>query len=140
MTVIVATKDTLVCDGQVTSDNEYIMTKKDVKIIKTEKGLYGASGNDADCVHFLNWAKAGEQTTYEFDNDDWCGIKVDKSGVWIYGKALANWRVPESKAAIGCGMMFAMGAIAAGADALTAVKLTCKHVEGCGGTITTLKL
>lgn len=65
---------------------------------------------------------------------DWSRLIVLEDGrlKWYEDTGPVYLHYPEQKMAFGCGRDFAIGAMAAGADAETAIRITCQNQEGCG--------
>ena len=147
MTIIVWDGKTLAADRQMTSGYVKAGALKITKCVNTGR-LIGASGNWNASVAMINWVLAGEDITKfppsQNDKDDWARVLIiepDKS-IWEYERYPVRTRTfPLSTFhAIGSGREVAYGALEMGADAVTAVQIASKYVEGCGCGVDTLTL
>lgn len=145
---------TIICykDGTLASDSAVdlcgVMSLSVCKIAKSPDGsVGGASGCGSDCEQFLDWlrqdrpAKHDMRVRPEDDEDAMCAFYVLPNGwIGVVYNALEQGVHEGPWYAEGTNNTFAMGAMAAGASAEEAVRLTIQHCKGCGGEIQTLRL
>ncbi len=109
------------------------------KIFRVHGSLIGAAGTVADIQLFLKWIRNGadEDEFPRLHGKDLQALVVDKCGVIraFEHSSPTPMRVKAEYCAIGGGAEFALGAMYAGADAVTAVKAARKHHSQTSGRI-----
>lgn len=108
------------------------------KIFKIHDGVFGAvSGNLSHGLSVLEWYKNGADPK-KFpvpDKEDWCPIVIAATGypyVIRYERTPNPFRVFNDFVAFGSGDSYAIGAMAAGKNAIEAVKIASKHCISVG--------
>ena len=137
MTTIAYKAGVLVGDSQATADYKYRVKK----ISRLPDGsMVGFCGVLRKCTAAVDWMQQGCQgEPPDFDDAQLLMVRTDGS-LWIAEGQLPAYRLQDKFAAIGCGAAMAVGAMAAGASAVDAVKICCKLDPGTSGPIHTLKL
>lgn len=113
-----------------------------IKIIKLEDGsLCGAAGALGDMQKFLAWLRGGQNGDRPtFEDSETEGIVIRPDGTfWWYGKDTSA-QIAGAHQAIGSGFALAMGAMDAGASALTALEICARRDMYTRAPITLLKL
>jgi len=88
--------------------------------------LFGFAGAESYKAGYLAWMRGGEEPKHEKDDGHWSILLVDDTGcVHLRGRSGNFWYVLGRRVnwAIGSGGDYALGAMAAGADAKSAVRL-----------------
>lgn len=114
-----------------------------VKIVRVPGGgLAGAAGELGGMYRFLEWAHyGGEETTADFAGCEIDGFLVRPDGTLLVTDSLGG--VSPIKApfhAVGSGRELALGAMAAGADAVEAVKIAVRFDTRSGGPVKKIAL
>jgi hypothetical protein len=138
MSVIVWDGKTLAADKQGTNcEMRFTECKMAVKF--TEHGLVACAwtGTASYGRELAQWYFDGavkeKWPEFQKDKDDWCRLIVaDADGCQFYEMTPFPMIVHDPYMAWGSGRDFAMGALAMGADAITAVEVACKFSTGCG--------
>lgn len=143
MSVVAWDGHTLAADRQGTRGCQPRAT---TKIFKRNGHLYGIVGTISVGMQMLEWHVAGadpeKAPKQDVEGDEYCDLVVIKPD----GKAVAYevghvaMEIEEPFWAYGCGGPTAVGALAAGANSATAVKIACDHNIHCGLGIDTLTL
>lgn len=142
MTTIVATKDGMWADGRACSGSE-IATNNAKKLFENEDYIYGGAGDFASITEAMAYITAAEDDE-EYDEPekeiDFTLIRLEKQTgkICICNKQLV-WLEVRSPYAIGSGSSYALGALSAGADAKTALKIAMSHDAATGGKIRHIK-
>lgn len=144
MTIIVWDGHTLASDKQVTTNG---LRRKVTKIFKIRDHLVGFSG-DFDLAQSLKyWFQSGadieKYPTFQSDSDKFVGMLVitPNREILKYERSPHPIHMTENKTyALGSGRDFAIGAMAMGADALDAVRITSMYDSGCGLGVDSLTL
>lgn len=128
MTTVAWDGKTLAADSQVTIGN---CRGHGTKLVSNEAGYVAAgAGNFCDVLPWLAWVAAGmdpEQQPTSLDAESTLIIVPPRGApLWFAGTHIPI-KLPRKKFAIGSGSDFAMGAMAVGADAVTAVKIAADH-------------
>ena len=147
MTIIAWDGKTLAADRQATSGYIKVGTTKIVKCPTTGR-LIGSAGGMGSAQLMMQWILDGEDMSKyppcQNDKDDWARIIiVNPDGTLNEYERLPKKLVLqpiEGYHAIGIGREVALGALAMGADARTAVAIASTYVDGCGLGIDTLTL
>lgn len=139
MTTIACDSTSMVGDGYITSGDTILQTNC-VKVRKVKDGrIVGVAGNtyswDSIFAYFngeiSNWPSLSSSTAV---------IVLDTDGkVFIYDETGRPWQRP-SPTAIGSGRNFAIGALDAGIDIISAVKIACGRDTHSGGDLTIVSL
>ena len=123
MTTLIATKHAMIADLQATRGNT--KGKTIPKIMKVDGALLGMAGNLDAILAVRQWFENGRQGDFPKD-DNINGIIVNKEGIWEFFGNGIPYKYPGKYIAIGSGADFAMGAMEAGADMVTALKIAMK--------------
>jgi len=128
MTTVAWDGKTLAADSQVTIGN---CRGSGTKLVSNERGYIAAgAGMLGDVLPWLHWVAGGmdEDERPTGLGEDSVLIIVPPRGapLWFAGTHIPT-KLPRHKFAIGSGSDFAMGAMAAGADAIDAVKIAADH-------------
>ena len=142
-----ASDSRIVESSDITSDNVQ-------KIFKLKNGsLIGLAGdvNFQEVTDLFNRQKLGKLPTTK----QLIGIGVDFRSIYVRFDGTVfdilasfdsgRWgaqviEIKEPYYAVGSGSAYALGALAAGATASQAVKITCRHDNNCGGKVQNVKL
>jgi ATP-dependent protease HslVU (ClpYQ) peptidase subunit len=128
-------------DSQTTCGNH-----RDLNVTKAvrHRGVIAAvAGTSALGLKFLDWFRSGMQgdppEAGSGDDDSYWGLIVTKDRLLIWNSAgwLAGVNEPYT---LGSGGTYALGAMASGADARTAVEIAARYDVNTGGKITVLSL
>lgn len=139
MTTIAYRNGILASDALVTSGNARAGKVK--KIAKGNGVMGGMSGSAEACQSFIEWIEAGaEGACPGLDGTDADGILIKGRKTFYVGPKGVPVPFKAKFAAVGSGEKFALGAMAMGADAATAVKVASKLDVNSGGSVRTLKL
>lgn len=137
MTTIIATRKAMVADLQVTKGTYKYKTVP--KIISVNGELVGLAGDLDEVVACRRWyaeGKTGEWPKVE----NIMGILVNKKGIFEFYSNGELIPVVGNHFAIGSGAEMVLGALEAGADLKTAMKVALKHDAGTGFGMTYLEL
>ena len=113
------------------------------KIFRITEHLYFAGAGDyCQIVEVAEWLKAGspadDKPSVDGDSDY---LLIDKGKpYWLTVPFLRKVKINEKVAALGSGSMYALGAMAAGADAKAAVKIASSLDPNTGKGITVIKV
>ena len=122
MTTIVVTRTAIYADTFCT----YSIPFKRCKIDRIGKSIYGGCGSSADILKFFAWRRGGDRPEFS-DDASFDVIELNKQGMFFWDKDLIVIPIEEKIYAIGSGGAFAMGALAAGADPVKALKIAAKY-------------
>lgn len=103
---------------------------------------FAGAGDYCQIVEVAAWLRAGapQDAKPEVDGDsDYLLIERGRAH-WLTVPFLRKVRINEKVAAVGSGSMYALGAMAAGADAKTAVKIASALDPNTGKGITVVKV
>jgi ATP-dependent protease HslVU (ClpYQ) peptidase subunit len=143
MTILAWDGKTLAADRQGSFGN---FGREVTKIHRVPEGIMGFCGCLAAGVAMVEWFRGGR------DPDEWPrvqGVKdreaycmfIDWSGqLWIYEEFPHPMRIEGRFDAMGSGRDFALAAMHMGADAVTAVRVTCELATDCGMGVDALNL
>lgn len=138
MTTVAVRDGVLAFDGRVTADGTIVSDSFKKGICKNGK-LIGCAGNAAYITAFLEWAVNGGEVPKNHDGktENICGIVIDQKGrVTEYTEGMLPCDLGKKEFyAVGSGWHFAMGAMAAGASAIEAVKIAARFDTNTGGRI-----
>ena len=128
MTTVAWDGKTLAADSQVTIGN---CRGSGTKLVSNDRGYIAAgAGTLGEVLPWLSWVLNGMDMDERPSSlgEDSVVIIVPPRGspLWFAGSHIPT-KLPRKKFAIGSGSDFAMGAMAAGADAVTAVKIAADH-------------
>ena len=137
MTTIIACKNAMIADLQVTRGNT--KGKTIPKIMKVDGALIGMAGNLDAILAVRQWFENGRQGEFPKD-ENINGIIVDKNGIWEFFGNGIPYKYPGKFIAIGSGADFALGAMEAGADMVKALKIASKLDTGTGFGTTYMEL
>lgn len=114
------------------------------KIIRSRGGLMAGACGCAESVEmFLGWAKKSLRLRVKPDLSDseFTGISIHPDGkVIFYEQGLIPYTLDAEFYAFGTGGDLALGAMAAGADAVEAVRIAIRFSHGCRGPIQAIHL
>ena len=143
MTVICFDGVTLACDSQISTGNAAWSRVK--KIRRVKHWVIGAAGALDSMSAFLknfdpSFIEAGEDNPKLGPGVE--ALLISPTGVVHYmeSSGIVTKIKTDGFIAIGSGSACAMSALAAGADAVQAVKIAGRYAEGCGGRTYSLKL
>ena len=135
MSVIAWDGKTIAADRQAT----YADVKESAcKIKKLSNGdIVAFTGNLSKAMSLVKWYEDGASSKKypKFqESDDWIRFVIfRKDGkILFYESTSEPIEAYEDKLAYGCGRDLALGAMAMGADAITAVNVACKYSVYCG--------
>ena len=139
MTVIACDGKIMACDGWVTS-GDTVLKKDCIKIVKTEKGIFGVSGSYESASQYLKWCVEGEKKKLKIEDDNFEAIFLNNEGLLFHmDKHIKNHMRVEVPFEIGLGSEIAYGALMYGATSFEAVEIVIKRNIYCGGQIMVLK-
>lgn len=137
MTVI-AWKDGLMAADSVSTrgDTRYWVRK----LHRIENVVVAMTGNTDHCEALLAWFRAGRPVekfpeSQKHDSNYACAVFAYQGRIFTIDQTPYPAEMLAPFGALGVGRDFAIGALAAGADAVTAVKIACEWGDGCGGPI-----
>lgn len=133
-------------DGEMAADGRmiqgYAIVSSDcVKIYRRDRdgALAGSAGGTVYAEKFRRWfLEAGEDTPPPEAGETDRGIIAFKNGVIRLYEADGSFVLTDKFTAIGSGKEFALGAMEAGADALSAVEIAARRDPGTGGSLIVL--
>ena len=135
MTVIAWDGKALAADRQVTFG--YTKNKRTTKIRKYGDVLCGVTGESKYADALFKWVEDGriKERFPSFSNDNQVMLVVidDKDLIEYWSSTFETKYPRDTKASWGSGKELALGAMAAGADAKTAVEIACEYDLYCGG-------
>jgi ATP-dependent protease HslVU (ClpYQ) peptidase subunit len=123
MTTIIASKKAMIADMQVTRGNT--KQKTIPKILRVGNSLIGMAGNLDAILAVRQWFENGQQGEFPKD-ENISGVIVNKEGIWEFFGNGIPYKYPGKYLALGTGSDFALGALEAGADMATALKIAKK--------------
>lgn len=126
MTTIAWDGTTLAADKQITWGGTPIVTTKLHRARSTEghRVIFGCAGKSFEIQAFVDWLKGFRNMPVLTEIDFLC---VDASGqVWCANQALQWLPVHSKQWAIGSGADYALGAMAAGVNAVQAIKIASR--------------
>lgn len=134
MSVVVWDGKGLAADRQATSYNTRSQAQKVFKAI--DGNILAFTGDMSAGLEMVEWYNNGRLLN-EFPavqkTDDWSRLIVcTQDECWFYEKSHIPMQVIDKYTAFGAGADFALGALAMGADALTAVKIANHFNVYCG--------
>lgn len=140
MTTIAWDGKALAFDSQTTCGNHRDLNV--TKAVKRRGAIAAVAGTSAMGLKFLDWFRTGmvgdPPEAGEGDESFW-GLIVTPDRLLIWNSA--GWLTGKSEPyTLGSGGTYALGAMAAGADARTAVEIAARYDTGTGGEITVLTL
>lgn len=140
---IIAYKNNLIASDSLISE-ESTRFGSMVKITRGPDGtIAGACGGASSLALFLRWIHVGRRGAKPNlgDDKDFCGITINPEGLVLFYEAGMNpYALTNDFYAIGSGATTAMGAMAAGADAIRAVRIACRFNVLCSEPIYVLRL
>ena len=137
MTTIVATKDTMACDSQITSGKMRDGNVKKMWRLR-DGSLVGVCGDWENCLDFIRALKAGLESDEGWKDVD--AIRIDGKNIWCYDGNLKPYKLRDPWATLGSGADVAKGALLMGATAREAVWAAKQVDTRTGGRITQLKI
>ena len=139
MTVIAVRNRIMASDTMTGYGNKKV---NEIKTVAKDGFILGAAGAEVPSMDdIVDWFFKVQYPLPAYENTDFTLLVLTPSGrieTWDH-TGMKNI-IKSSFWAIGAGADFAMGAMHAGADAETAVRLAIKHCWGCGGRVTTRSL
>lgn len=134
MTVIAWDGKTLAADRRRTVGGTPMQATKVRKVRDegtTREYLVGCAGDSFDCVQFIDTFKFGEWDRVK--PVDFAALIVDQDAlIWFMGERPLVHQISLPRFAIGSGADYAIGAMAAGATALEAVRIASQYDIHCG--------
>ena len=143
MTVICFKNRVLAADTRITEDGTAYGSMRKITTSNYDDSLAGACGGASSISAFLRWCHGGRRGRKPaVDGDkDFCGMHINAdSMVTLYECDMNPYVITSDFHAIGSGMNTALGAMAAGADAIRAVRIACRFITSCGEPIHALRL
>jgi ATP-dependent protease HslVU (ClpYQ) peptidase subunit len=139
MTTIVATRDRIVCDSQVTHGNTLYRADK-VEVVRG--ALVGVAGGNEQTGQFLRWFKDGAKAskTPVITDPEFDVIVLDRSGLRIYTSSFEPDRITDPYYAIGTGSYAALAAMLCGKTPEEAVEIACRVDNNSGPPVQTFLL
>jgi hypothetical protein len=111
------------------------------KIWRVGKLLVAASGNKACCLRFRTWVADGMEGESPFEGADLGnGLVIAPDGNIVCWGENGPWPVTVPFYTLGSGYQLALGALAAGASAIEAVKIAAEYDTHTGGEVESLTL
>lgn len=138
---VVAYRDGVLAADSAASDGDTIA--HDIKKCWRIRGnLIGCAGFVTDITKFILWFRDGADEDEFPKMRDLSALMVTPDAkIYSYDQlGPAPTECTSKYVAMGSGGAIALGAMYAGADAVTAVKAAIKHSHGCAGPIRTLRL
>jgi ATP-dependent protease HslVU (ClpYQ) peptidase subunit len=138
MTTIAARAGVIAGEGR-ECDDDIVVSKEAVKVYKIPgRGVCGFSGNSEPCEVMLRSLRSGSKETPQLENMS--GLLFDlNGGLWLYEGQI--WRrMRRQFYAIGSGACFALAAMKAGADAVTACKIGAEMDPFSGGRVRSVSI
>jgi 20S proteasome alpha/beta subunit len=132
----VAYRDGVLAADRRVTQGDRIMQYRYQKVYKNQHGwLYGACGKVADMERFFEWADPfdGAPGGEPPPKGEFEGLMVSPKGAVFEVEDGTWWRAKTKLHAVGSGASAALGALHAGADALTAVKIAQLIDSASGG-------
>ena len=133
MTVIAWDGNILAADRRMSAANTHTSI---LKIHSHGKHAMAISGYVSHGLAILDWFKKGAKPSdwpQPFNKDEWGNLIVVSEGrCYLYEDHGVPIEILSEFAAWGCGREFAIGAMAAGMNAIDAVKITNTHCNNCG--------
>lgn len=128
MTTIACDRHVMAGDTLLTGDVKCSATK----VFKHKGNCVGIAGSYAECIVFVNWWKKGAKGDAP-DMKDVEALVLTKDGrILSFDQHESFFELKDDFAAIGSGAQAALGAMHAGADTKTAVKIAGKVDPGTG--------
>ena len=148
MTTIAFKDDIIAFDSQITCGDTLAgyCNDKVVKIVLPNKIVYVcAAGNASACTALINWAYTNfdpeQKPRVESNSEVLQGLIIEDTGkVFCIDIGFSPYLIKAPFLTIGCGGNIALGAMAAGASALEAVKIASKWDVNTGGKIHHFKI
>lgn len=138
MTTIATDGKSMAGDGQ-REMSRTIVDSTAVKVRQLSDGrLYGSAGEAAFSAMVVEWLEGGSKP--DFKPEEFVALVLSPSGEVHHISEICHLIQIDSPAAIGSGIDFALGAMAAGASVQKAVEIACKYDPGSGGKITVLEV
>jgi len=95
--------------------------------------LVGCSGRRDHIEAFMAWLRGGSKPDMQRD-DEFSTMVIDpRRRIWLITGTLIYVQISAKKWGVGCGVDYALGAMAAGATAQEAVRIASKLDINCGG-------
>lgn len=142
MTVIAYRDGIIACDSLINDDG--IKCGYARKIVAVPGDGVAAACNDLPGIHaFLDWASKGfkKKSRPIMGSNQISGAHVTAAGVaWFYDANLMPYLCETPFFSLGSGSDIAVGAMAAGAPAIEAVRIAIAYCGTCGGPIKALTL
>lgn len=139
MTTIATDGKTMAGDGLTVNGRDIVVGTSRQKVFRLDNGgIYGACGNAREVIDLMEWLNGRREKEPDLKDISALVIRPDGSLV-IYNDSVTCISA-EAPTAIGTGSQVAMGAMAAGASPVEAVRLACERDVFSGGEITVLEL
>lgn len=130
MTVIAYDGKILAADKQATYGSTMFPVKK---IFRLGDELLAGAGDWSECNTFAKWYVDGCPLDKKPDFKNGVSMLLIKNGeIWKYEDELVPFKIDMPFWALGSGADFAMGAMAAGKNAVEAVEIACKFDKDSG--------
>lgn len=135
MTIIVWDGIELAGDRKATHGGTPVVARKVHRVTHHRTvGLFGFSGSGSFCRAYLHHLITGEPWVEPRSEQAWSILAVQRNGmVWHRTNYCFGWeRIGRRQWAIGSGADYALGAMAAGLCATSAVRIATRLDNGCG--------
>lgn len=136
MTTICSDGVTVAADSLVTGEFQVSITK----LQKIGKSIFGTAGDVAQGELFLDWIRAGKPDEKPPVTNEFEGIEVNASGIYMWTEALRPLKSSRKCAGIGSGGGYATAAMLCGKSPRQAVAIAAEMDQGTGGRIITMKV
>jgi len=135
MTTIAWDGKTLAVDSRATTSG-VIRSDRVKKLWKIGDEWIAVSGRFDETMLVVEWIRAGRpQDRKPTLSEDFGAMILRRKKLYRIESKLAEWPIDAPFAAGGSGFEIALGAMAAGADAVTAVKIASRFDTGTGGRV-----
>lgn len=140
MTVIVADRKTMSGDSMTVHGGTVVGSHRKVHAVRDM--VVGYAGDLDSGLAFLDWSKRGMGSRGKPRDlsEEFMGLVLDGSGLYVYTYLLVPMRIEEDFWAIGGGAQAAMGAMRMGATTKRAVEIACAVAPDCALPVTVEKL
>jgi ATP-dependent protease HslVU (ClpYQ) peptidase subunit len=136
MTVIAYRDGVLASDSILSNGGMQFASMRKIGRRFYDGSLYAGTGNAADVAAFMRWCEDGRPGDAKPKLTNMIGVVVTATGEILEFDENLNWFTAQGPIyATGSGAAFAIGAMAMGADATTAVSVAIHYESSCGGEI-----
>lgn len=144
MTTIILTQDFIASDGLSTNAHDRVMSRSEAKMWIRNGTIYALSGTSVMIEPLINWLSRHDGDPEKVPKCDatstWSLLVIDAAGAAIYHNTAPYRDRVEVPFAIGSGGDYALGAIAAGADARRAIEIAALYNTSTGGEIQVINI